>query len=65
MTFQNPKKNLRYQKDHMVEELRGTLKQKIYETMTTSKDLTPEIKQEYAENWLSVPVNKFNELHWI
>ena len=62
MTFPNPKHNLRYQKDHMVEEIGELLKQKIYNTMTTSKDLPLKTKQEYAENWLSVPEDEFNEL---
>ena len=65
MSHPNPKPNLKYQKEHMVEELGEKLKETIFKNMTSSKDLTPEIKQEYAEHWLSVPEDKFNKFRWI
>ena len=65
VTSPSPKNNLKYQKDHMVEKIGGLLKQKIYNTMTTSKDLLVKTKQEYTENWLSIPEDEFNKLCWI
>ena len=62
MTFPHQRNNLKYQKDHMVQEIGRSLKEKIYNTVTTSKDLPLKTKQEYAETWLSVPKVEFNKL---
>ena len=62
MTNMETKKNLVYQKDLVVNSL---LKKKIYDNITTAKDFPLKTKQEYAQNWLSLPEDSFNKLCWI